>query len=177
MTIDLHKLAAISAMLFLGTAIMSSAAGFRVNTSGSIPLGLYRTNSAQVRVGSYVQVCPTNTVIFKEALNRGYISPGRCDGGYGYIFKKVLAAKTDTVQMTDSGMLINGRHVPFSAPLQHDAAKRPLSSGRWKKVLSDNEFIIMTDNNPASFDSRYFGPIPRENIISVITPVLTWREK
>ncbi len=41
-------------------------------------------------------------------------------------------------------------------------------------TLGDYEVLLMTDVSPISFDSRYFGPINRSQIKTVITPVITW---
>ena len=41
-------------------------------------------------------------------------------------------------------------------------------------TLKDNQVLLMSDYNPLSFDGRYFGPINRAQIRSVIRPVLTW---
>jgi conjugative transfer signal peptidase TraF len=167
--------------VFSGTLLIGSgvaAAGYRVNVSASVPLGIYRVTPRAVAVGEYVQVCPPNKQPFIEAKDRGYIGPGKCPGGFGYLFKKVLAAKTDTVTMTDAGMTINGQAVPYSAPLKHDPTMRPLPVWRVaNRQLEDHELILMTNVNPKSFDSRYFGPVGAEQVVSVVKPVLTWGEK
>jgi len=40
--------------------------------------------------------------------------------------------------------------------------------------LGPDEVLLMSDYNPASFDSRYFGPLQTTTIESVIKPLLTW---
>ena len=37
--------------------------------------------------------------------------------------------------------------------------------------LSAGEVLLMTDYSPISFDGRYFGPIARKQIQSVVRPV------
>ena len=32
----------------------------------------------------------------------------------------------------------------------------------------------MSTYNPRSFDGRYFGPVQRGNVLSVVEPLLTW---
>lgn len=174
---NIHKVLPVAAMMLIGVGAATSAVGYRVNTSASIPIGIYRVTNTPVQVGRFVQVCPTDTPIFKEAMRRSYIGPGPCPGGYGYLFKKVLAAKNDYVEMTTTGMRVNGRPIPFSRPLQHDGAGRLLQSWVGQRMLSETDVIIMTDSNPQSFDSRYFGVIPQSNIISVVRPILTWGHK
>ncbi|MBD4272924.1 conjugative transfer signal peptidase TraF, partial [Xanthomonas citri pv. citri] len=80
----------------------------RLNTSKSIPLGLYWTSSAPVTKGEYVIFCPPQRPVFDDARERGYIGSGFCPGNYGYMMKRVLAAKGDTVSVTPQGVTVNG---------------------------------------------------------------------
>ena len=76
------------------------AAGARINTTKSIPVGLYWTSSAPVEKGAYVLFCPPQAGVFDDAKARGYIGAGFCPGGYGYMMKRVLAAKDDAVTVS-----------------------------------------------------------------------------
>ncbi|WP_017167697.1 conjugative transfer signal peptidase TraF [Xanthomonas phaseoli] len=151
------------------------SAGARVNTSKSIPLGLYWTSKAPVGKGEYVIFCPPQRAAFADARERGYIGSGFCPGDYGYMMKKVLAAKGDTVSVTPQGVTVNGELLPHSKPLPSDTAGRPLphmSAERY--TLGESELLLMTDRSATSFDARYFGPVTREQVKSVIRPVFTW---
>jgi conjugative transfer signal peptidase TraF len=68
------------------------AAGARINTTRSIPAGLYWASSAPVGKGAYVMFCPPQAAVFADARERGYIGAGVCPGGYGYLMKRILAA-------------------------------------------------------------------------------------
>lgn len=159
-------------LLALGMAC--HAAGARINTTRSIPVGLYWTSSAPVAKGAYVQFCPPPAAPFTQAKQRGYIGVGFCPGGYGLLMKRVLAAKGETVFITDEGVRVAGKLVPLSAPLAADRAGRPMPRYRASVTLAESEVLLMSDVNAASFDARYFGPIRSAQIISVIRPVLTW---
>ena len=37
-----------------------------------------------------------------------------------------------------------------------------------------DQVLVISDCSPLSFDSRYFGPIPRAQIQSVVRPVGVW---
>lgn len=151
------------------------AAGARVNTSKSIPLGLYWTSSAPINKGEYVIFCPPQRAVFEDARERGYIGSGFCAGDYGYMMKMVLAAKGDTVSVTPLGVTVNGELLPHSKPLPVDTAGRPLprmSAERY--TLGESELLLMTDRSATSFDARYFGPVTRAQVKSVIRPVFTW---
>ena len=151
------------------------AAGARINTSKSILLGLYWTTSEPVVKGEYVIFCPPQRDVFTDARDRGYIGSGFCPGDYGYMMKRVLAAKGDTVSLTPAGVTVNGNLLPHTKPLPADSAGRPLprmSDERY--TLGESELLLMTDRSATSFDARYFGPVAREQVKAVIRPVLTW---
>jgi conjugative transfer signal peptidase TraF len=151
------------------------AAGARINTTRSIPLGLYWTSSNPVEKGAYVLFCPPQVGVFDEARQRGYIGAGFCPGNYSYMMKRVLAAKNDAVSVADDGVRVNGNLLPFSKPFKADKGDRPMPRYQSNSyTLGDYEVLLMTDVSPISFDSRYFGPINRSQIKTVITPVITW---
>jgi conjugative transfer signal peptidase TraF len=165
--IGLAALVAVCALL--------GAAGARVNTSKSIRLGVYWTSDRPVQKGEYVLLCPPQIGVIEEARRRGYLAAGFCPGGYGYLMKQVAAAEGDLVTVADDGVRVNGRLLPFSAPLAKDAAGRPLPRYQASRyVLGASEVLLMSDVSPTSFDGRYFGPTGRAQIRSVIVPVLTW---
>jgi conjugative transfer signal peptidase TraF len=65
--------------------------------------------------------------VFDDAKERGYIGAGFCTGGYGYMMKRVLAAKDDAVTPSaDDGVRVNGELLPLSKPIKADKAGRPL---------------------------------------------------
>ena len=164
----------------VGTAILAFgvacfAAGARINTTKSIPLGLYWTSEQPVAKGAYVLFCPPQANVFTVAKERGYIGAGFCPGGYGYMMKRVFAAKGDAVSITDDGVRVNDLLVPLSMPLKADKAGRPLTRYRVSHfILEASDVLLMSDVTGASFDSRYFGPISRSQIKTVISPVITW---
>ena len=150
-------------------------AGARINTSPSIALGLYWVSCKPAEKGDYVMFCPPRSELFDTARERGYIGTGFCPGGYGYIMKRVLAAKNDVVTVAKDGVRVNGNLLPFSAVLEADQGGRPLPRYRSDGyTLNEGQVLLMTDVHSFSFDSRYFGPIDRSQIKSVISPVFTW---
>ena len=167
---------AIGSAAALAVGFSCYAAGVRVNTSRSIPVGIYLTSSAPVNKGAYVLLCPPPGAVFEEARQRGYIGSGLCPGGYGYMMKKVLAAKADAVTVADDGVRVNGELLPLSAPLKADKAGRPLPRYQVNShELGKSEVLLMSDVSSTSFDSRYFGPIHVAQIKSVIEPVFVWQ--
>lgn len=162
-----------AAVLVLGVACY--LAGARVNTTRSIPVGLYWTSSVPVEKGAYVLFCPPQAGVFEDAKERGYIGAGFCPGGFGYMMKRVLAAKNDAVSISDSGVQVNGKLLPLSAPFKADKAGRPMPRYQSNSfVLGNSEVLLMSDVSGTSFDGRYFGPINSAQIKTAISPVITW---
>ena len=158
-------------ILMLGAGFY--AVGARINTTKSIPVGLYWTSSAPVEKGAYVMFCPPQAAVFEEVKKRGYIGAGYCPGGYGYMMKRVLAAKNDVVTVRDDGVRVNGDLLPHSTPINADAAGRPLPLYRANLRLGNADLLLMSDVSATSFDARYFGPVNRSQIKTVIRPVIT----
>jgi conjugative transfer signal peptidase TraF len=170
-------LKAVSLLLgaFLCLAFLAWSFGVRINTTVSVPLGMYFTTDEPVSYGSYVTFCPPDNEIFLEARNRGYFSHGFCPGNYGQLMKKVFATGNDVISVTDQGVTVNELLVPLSKPLPADKANRPMP--RYRVVnysLMDNEVLLMSDITEYSFDARYFGPIDIKQISSVVRPIITW---
>lgn len=163
-------------ILVLG--VTSYVMGIRVNTTKSIPLGVYRTSVDPVERGAYVFLCPPKVAAIQDAYDRGYIGAGFCPGGYGHLMKRVLAAHGDTVTVRDDGVRVNDTLLPLSVPRRADRAGRPLprfQADHYK--LGPAELLLMSDVSDTSFDSRYFGPVNRSQIKTVIRPVITWKEQ
>jgi conjugative transfer signal peptidase TraF len=149
--------------------------GVRINTTKSIPLGLYLTSKQAVEKGAYVFFCPPDNEIFATAKKRNYITSGFCPGGYGYLMKRIVATEGDVVTTSRRGVSVNGQLLPYSQLRTADLGGRPLP--RWPLshyTLEDSELLLMSDVSDTSFDGRYFGPVARSQIRSVIQPFITW---
>jgi conjugative transfer signal peptidase TraF len=159
----------------LGFGFVAHLAGAKVNTTTSIPVGLYWESAKPAERNDYVIFCPPQAPVFDDAKERGYIGAGFCPGGYGYLMKRVLAVKNDRVSVTDVGVRVNEQLLPRSARRVLDGDGRAMPRYHAAPfTLADSEMLVMGDGNSNSFDARYFGPIPRSQIRSVIRPVFTW---
>jgi conjugative transfer signal peptidase TraF len=150
------------------------AAGIRLNTTPSIPLGVYQLTNEPLVKGDYVLFCPPPAPVFTLAKARGYLGAGFCPGGYGHLIKRLVATQGDEVSIGTEGVRVNGQWLPLSEPLKRDGGDRPLPNyaGLW--VLNSAEVLVMSDSNPGSFDGRYFGPIPRSQLEGMIRPLFIW---
>ena len=154
---------------------VAAALGARINSSRSFPLGIYWTVAGTPEKGDLVIFCPPVKALFDIAQRRNYIGPGFCDGGYGYMIKRILAAKNDHISIDQRGVFINGLLVPRSRPFSADSVGRAMPRITIRNYqLANSEVLLLSDFNPKSFDARYFGVVNKSQIRSVIRPVFTW---
>jgi conjugative transfer signal peptidase TraF len=158
----------LSAVLMLAAVGCAFALGLRLNLSGSIPPGLYRLERGPVARGVIVLAClPAPLVAFARA--RGYIHGGSCADGSEPVGKAVAALPGDTVVVRSDAIAVNGRAVPHSRPLSYDSRRRALTAyplGSY--VVRSDEVWLLSPYSAASFDSRYFGPIPLRGVVGRI---------
>ena len=164
---------AVSVSLFV-LSIGLHISGIYINTTPSLPVGFYKVANEPIVSGAHVAFCPPQNEVFDMAMDRSYINQGNCPGGYGLLLKRVFALSGDTVSIDQTGIFVNGDHLPNSAQLKTDAEGQPLPQYRLKAVLNDSEYLLLSDLNPQSFDARYFGLIARDQIQQVVRPVFTW---
>jgi type IV secretory pathway protease TraF len=140
-----------------GTLVMGLAAawaGVRFNDSRSMPSGFYVRVSSESK-SSLAVFCP--------------------DGGEP-LAKPIAARVGDTVELSATGMAVNGRLLPNTAPLVSDTAGRPLVHwpfGRY--VVAPGTVWVASSYSRRSFDSRYFGPVEASQVREHVRPLLTSR--
>ena len=144
------------------------------NPSDSVAVGWYRVDPLDHRtsspphplsVGSIVLV-PLPAEAVALAAQRGYL-PTRIP-----LLKRVGAVAPQEVCVADGSVRIDG--VPSAAVLRADRWGRPLPSWQQCRRLRPGELFLVSVTNPASFDSRYFGPVSAAAVIGVARPV--WLE-
>ena len=144
------------------------------NPSDSVAVGWYRVDPLDRRtsspprrleVGSIVLV-PLPAEAAALAAQRGYLPL------HVPLLKRVGAVWPQEVCVTDGIVRIDG--VPTAAALRTDRMRRPLQAWLNCRRLQPDELFLLSTTNPASFDSRYFGPIAASDVIGVARPV--WLE-
>ena len=148
------------------------SAGLVFNHSNSLPVGVWRVGQEPVRRGSVVLVCPPNGPVFQGAMHAQYIAPGSCEGGFAPLLKPVAAMAGDRVEVSDVGIRVNGSLIVNSGLKRVDGAGRLLPRHQiGSHVVKPGEVWLVSDYNPYSFDSRYFGPVDMTRIRGVAHPV------
>jgi len=127
---------------------------------------------------------------FFRAPRRGEIVVFKTDGvvdeypGSYFVFR-VAGLPGERVQIVPTHLVIDGERItdpPIFAKIasKEDGYLGFRSSGAGGKsvkgpfeeiVLDDNEYFVLGDNTENAYDSRYWGPLPRENIIGRVTRI------
>lgn len=156
-------------------AAIAYQVGYRINATPSMPKGIYKTTHTphSARRGAIVTLCPPDTPRFQKAAERGYLGFGNCPGHYRTLLKPIAAIAGDTVKVQPEGVWVNDRFLPNSAPLKTDSQGHPMTAyptGVYQ--VKTGEVWLISSHSPKSFDSRYFGPLPEQQIQATATPFL-----
>ncbi len=155
------------------TVVFAQADGLWINTTDSMPMGLWRqTARHEARPGDVVLLCLPNTPVTRLGKDRKYIAPGACPTGQEILLKPVAAGPGDLVAVSSSWIIVNGRVVANSGQLARDSQGRPLPgypAGQYRVPLG--EIWLVSPHNPRSFDSRYFGPVSASLVKGTVRPV------
>lgn len=136
------------------------------NPSDSVPRGWYRIASTEsLHVGGIVLVrLPTDTAAL--ASQRGYLPAGVP------LLKRIGAVSPQNVCIEKRFVRVDG--VLVAAALAADRLGRPMPIWQQCRMLDANEIFLLSLTNLASFDGRYFGPVPASAVIGIAQPLWTW---
>lgn len=142
-----------------------------INTSNSLPYGFYLSLPIdKIHRGDLLLMCLDSNTAFL-AKKRHYISKGSCPHQSAPLGKYVQALNGDMVTVNKEGIYVNYQYIEKSKSLKIDALGRPLPLSLNNKILKKDEFLVV-NSQENSFDSRYFGVIKKEQILSRICPIL-----
>ena len=172
--IVLATLAAIGFAALAWAAFVSPLPRLTYNPSDSVAVGWYRIDPFDPRTASLPRPLSVDSIVLVPlpataaalAAQRGYL-PTRVP-----LLKRVGAVAPQHVCIVDALVWIDG--VPVAAALAADRLGRPLPSWPQCRWLRPGELFLLSVTNPASFDSRYFGPVSTSAVIGIAHPV--WLE-
>ncbi len=164
-------LAAVGFAALAWASFVSPLPRLTYNPSDSVAVGWYRIDP---RTDSLPRPLPVDSIVLVPlpaeaaalAAQRGYL-PVRVP-----LLKRVGAIAPQEVCIAGGIVRIDG--VPSAAVLRADRLGRALPSLQLCRRLEPGELFLLSTTNPASFDSRYFGPVNANTVIGVAHPV--WLE-
>ncbi len=139
------------------------------NPSDSTPRGWYRIEALSktnaLHVGSFVlAILPQDVAAL--AAQREYL-PANVP-----VLKRIGAMERQSVCVRNNLVRIDGDIAATTR--SYDGEHRPLQVWRQCRCLKTDELFLLSDTSPASFDSRYFGPIATTAVLGVAHPIWTW---
>ena len=167
-------LAAIGFAALAWAAFVSPLPRLTYNPSDSVAVGWYRIEPFDPRTASLLRPLSVDSIVLVPlpaeaaalAAQRGYL-PTRIP-----LLKRVGAVAPQHVCIIAGQVRIDG--VPTAAALPADRLGRPLPSLQLCRRLEPGELFLLSVTNPASFDSRYFGPVSASAVIGAAHPL--WLE-
>jgi conjugative transfer signal peptidase TraF len=153
----IRRLVLVATGVSVGTFQLCGFLGLRINTSPSLPIGLYiaTTNGS----ANLVEFCPAEPFASLSII-RGYRDPGTCRDGGAPLLKPVIAKAGDVIELSARGISVDGVFLSNTAPLTRDTKGRPLEAWPFGRFLVATGTVwVASSYHPRSFDSRYFGPI------------------
>jgi conjugative transfer signal peptidase TraF len=135
------------------------------NASASAPIGLYA-------------VTPPRALARGDMVVVWLPGPARALAARRHYLPANVPAVKRIVAITGDRVCAKGSHIRVGVAtivprLAHDRAGRLLPAWNGCRRLGSNELFLLMADAPASFDSRYFGPVPRANVIGQAH--LLWR--
>lgn len=172
-----------------------SMGNFYINTSTSLPYGLYKatyfsqTNyhsifslnlnnqssilqNLEFKANDLILIC-LDEPIASYALERQYIGCGKCPQNTAPLGKYIVALEQDLVTFKPENIEVNGKPISHTKVFLKDSAgrellKNPLFNQTYR--LNHDEFVV-ANQKLDSFDSRYFGVIKKHNIVAKLQPI------
>lgn len=125
------------------------------NASDSVPIGLYFVSKRQPKIGEIAVIGPTDWVRL-YASSRGYLPENV------WLLKPVFASSNRVVCRFGKYIFVGGILVAKAKTFDRNHRLLPVWKG-CRALKSDEIFVLAKPSH--SFDSRYFGPVNRGQII------------
>ena len=144
---------------------------FILNTTASVPRGLWLKLDSLPKKGDFVQV-PIDAFSSTQWVPPEYFRKNIWGKNKPFL-KKVAGLHGDRITLGNNGLIfINGVSFPNSAPLSHDRAGRFLRAFTLPVTLESDEVWLLSDS-PLGFDSRYLGTAKISKCYKAV-PLLTF---
>lgn len=147
-------------------ALTTSPPRLVYNASDSVPVGWYRISPANSLASGDLVLVRLPPEASSLAAQRGYL-PADVP-----LLKTVAAVAPQRVCVQGSQVRIDG--VVVARRMRWDRQSRALPAWQACRRLVGDELFLLSSSNPASFDSRYFGPVSADAVTGRAQPL--WLE-
>ena len=155
---------------FLILAILVYVFQLTINLTESIRVGVYAKSFGAIHRGDLVALClPYKNK--KLGLERHYLIAGTACNGSAPLLKQAIAVPGDHVQLTANFIEVNGKRYAYATE-RKDPLGRILNSYQKGDYIDSQSYWLVGNHSPHSWDSRYWGPLPRSLILYRIKPLL-----
>lgn len=135
-----------------------------INATASEPLGLYARVAGAAAVGRIVAFYAPPAAFPYAERHLGYLRRVP-------MLKTIAGVAGDQICTARGRLVINERDLAPIVAIDREGRTLP----HWSacRMLRGDEVFVFSARVPNSFDSRYFGPVPRGSILGVYAPLLT----
>jgi signal peptidase I len=88
----------------------------------------------------------------------------QCGDAVADLVKRVVAVPGDVVSSKGNSIIVNGTVLKEKWPHNEPLGAKPID----KQAVPANKYFVIGDNHPDSCDSRYWGYVPKDNIIGKV---------
>lgn len=96
---------------------------------------------------------------------RGEVIVFRRPGESKYLIKRIVGLPKETVELLNETVTIKNSEHPEGFALDQSFIVNKKSESKTTIILDDGEYFVMGDNRPVSYDSRYWGSLPGNQIV------------
>lgn len=147
------------------TQVKNMGYGLTYQVSTSMPMGWYYYQPIQhLQRGQWVSL--TAPDFAERYLQQRHLVPHS-----GILIKAIAAVPGDFACQQANQLMIN--HRAIAALLQQDRFQQAIAQRSFCRFLAKDEYIVLGISDPRSYDSRYFGPVNRRQILAQAIPLST----
>jgi conjugative transfer signal peptidase TraF len=139
------------------------------NASESVPIGLYGVQAPDNLIVTSLVVAMPPEPLASFLAESGYLPRGVP------LIKRILALPGQSVCRHELRIVVDG--IDMGAARERDRRGRALSVWQGCRIIAMGEVFLMNWDEPASLDSRYFGPIPISAILGRAEPLWTFEKE
>ena len=142
----------------------------KINTTDSMPVGIYIMRPGPILPGRIVVACLPKDAA-RLGLENGYLERGSCASGAAPLLKYVAAVGGSQVTVTGDKITIDGRALRSSVLRRSDRHGRRVPHIPIGTYSLGKDEVWLYSPAPWSWDSRYFGPVLKSDVIGDASPL------